>query len=629
MANIKNLKVNGTTYGINAHSADSATKLKTARSIALGTGATGTATNFDGSSNITIPVTSVKESYLDWGGKSISGSVSPVGASLSSEHSANRLAYLNPNALSFEYSDNGGSTWSTLSVSNDTKIGFVTTSGTFTVGNATPVTTNHRSRVTITAQNGTTGYVYTRPRKLLLNVSSPHGLSVLIETKTGATNASWNTVGTYSLSGWSGWNDIPLSFSTLGGSKGQTSNIWYMRLTFATTSVNSTYSDTKSSIIGMRLFGDTCWTKTSNMGETGHLYSYDTGQNARFPAKVIATSFEGNGASITSLNASNISSGTLSADRLATSGVTASSYGPSANTSPSHGGTFSVPYITVDNKGRVTAASTKTITLPAATDTKVTQTSVEASNYTYWRPLIIGNSASATEGFTPSSVTDQVITANTISCQPSSGTIRANVFKENGTTLSNKYAVKSHTHSVTAKGSISNTTAGGSVSSTFTGTAHNHTFTGSAVTSGKPDTTNVTTIYSITGVGSLPSASLSSGTLPSCSYTAPSHTYTAPSLSASVSNQCLTLTWSAGSHSFSAGSHSFSAGEFPALTFNAGSLPTRSSAISMPNTNHTHSVTASGTVANTTATGSVSSTFTGTAHNHTFTGSAVTSATES
>lgn len=52
---------------------------------------------------------------------------------------------------------------------------------------------------------------------------------------------------------------------------------------------------------------------------------------------------------------------------LANSGVTAGSYGPSANASPAHGKTFSVPYITVDAKGRVTAASTKTITMPAAT----------------------------------------------------------------------------------------------------------------------------------------------------------------------------------------------------------------------------------------------------------------------
>lgn len=78
-----------------------------------------------------------------------------------------------------------------------------------------------------------------------------------------------------------------------------------------------------------------------------------------------ATSFSGNGASLTNLNASNVSSGTLAKERLATSGVTAGSYGPSANASPVHGGTFSVPYVTVDTYGRVTSASTKTITMPS------------------------------------------------------------------------------------------------------------------------------------------------------------------------------------------------------------------------------------------------------------------------
>ena len=43
-----------------------------------------------------------------------------------------------------------------------------------------------------------------------------------------------------------------------------------------------------------------------------------------------------------------------------------------------------------------------------------------------------------------------------------------------------------HTHKVTASGSIGNTTAGGSVSSSFTANAHNHTFTGSEVTTGNP-----------------------------------------------------------------------------------------------------------------------------------------------
>jgi hypothetical protein len=80
---------------------------------------------------------------------------------------------------------------------------------------------------------------------------------------------------------------------------------------------------------------------------------------------------------------------------LANSGVTAGSYGPSEAVSPAHGGTFSVPYVTVDAKGRVTAASTITITLPADsnTDTLMTQ-NVSTTNSTY--PVLLCPTANAT-----------------------------------------------------------------------------------------------------------------------------------------------------------------------------------------------------------------------------------------
>ena len=208
--------------------------------------------------------------------------------------------------------------------------------------------------------------------------------------------------------------------------------------------------------------------------------------------------------------------------------------------------------------------------------------------------------------------------AGTVS-QPTFSGSAVNSGENTGTNFS--AAPGGHKHSVTAAGTVSQPTFTGTeatitISHTPAGTVSQPTFTGTAVTSGKPDTTNVTTVYSITGVGSLPSASLSAGT-------APSHTYTAPSLTASIANKCMTFSWSAGSHSFSAGT-------YPTLTFSAGSLPTRSSAISMPNTNHTHSVTAAGTVSQPTFTGSSVSGSTkytpaGTVSQPTFTGSAVNS----
>ena len=101
----------------------------------------------------------------------------------------------------------------------------------------------------------------------------------------------------------------------------------------------------------------------------------------RVIGKLYASAFSGNGAELTSLNASNVSSGTLSADRLATSGATAGSYGDSGSTrTVSNGDTFSIPYVTVDAKGRVTSASTKTMTLNAAGSNAVVLSSTEPTN---------------------------------------------------------------------------------------------------------------------------------------------------------------------------------------------------------------------------------------------------------
>lgn len=98
-----------------------------------------------------------------------------------------------------------------------------------------------------------------------------------------------------------------------------------------------------------------------------------------------------------------------------------------------------------------------------------------------------------------------------------------------------------------------------SVSGTPKGSVAAPVFTGSEVTTAV--TANTTTVYSITGVGS------------------------APSLSAAIANNCMTFTWS------------------------AGSVPSRSS-VTVPTSEHTHTVTAAGSNSAPTFTGS-NTTFTG------------------
>lgn len=132
----------------------------------------------------------------------------------------------------------------------------------------------------------------------------------------------------------------------------------------------------------------------------------------------------------TVLAAPNGSTGTatfraLVAADLPASGATAGSYGPSANASPAHSGTFSVPYLTVDAKGRVTAISTKTITLPASgnTDVNVTQSATTTTNY---RPILSGATNVGTSGTgLDATITSQAYVSNMLFVQPSTGRLYA------------------------------------------------------------------------------------------------------------------------------------------------------------------------------------------------------------
>lgn len=245
-------------------------------------------------------LTSRGEEYLEWGGPAKSGAVSPIGVAMSLEHSANRLAFINPDALTFEYSSDGGTTWTAYSYKGTEKTRFCTSYLGLSIGrpdeSTNLVANKSKTRITITGQTGTAGYVYTSLRKLLVNVSSATTLSMLLERRTGAnykSNGAWETIGTYNLTGWSGWNDIPLS-SHLGGGNTQTSNYWQMRMTITCTTV-STSNPKVGQVRGIRIFGENCWIPASTLAETGHLYSYNMDGHATFPGNVYAHGFYATG----------------------------------------------------------------------------------------------------------------------------------------------------------------------------------------------------------------------------------------------------------------------------------------------------------------------------------------------
>lgn len=324
----------GTDYLTPQGNAATATKLANKRTIALGTGATGTATGFDGSENITIPVTAVKEKYLSWGGKNIAGDIAPVDAGMSGIFGGVRSNFMNPAGIIVEYSTDSGATWIDYGATDIDKRALVSECvhmptlmlGKYT-GGATRVT--DQLRITI---DGVAGNVYFALKTLciLMTTGGASGCKCKVEHargKAGATslnNLSFVTDGTYDISGWGGWNSIPCSL-TYGGTRTRADNSNAIRLTF---SITTPYSrNQQCCIYRVLMLGTTCWTGASNQAKYGTVYQLDSNQNATFPAQVAATKFKG---ALT--NTIKINGKTYDGSAAVDAGVIGAAYGGSGKT---------------------------------------------------------------------------------------------------------------------------------------------------------------------------------------------------------------------------------------------------------------------------------------------------------
>lgn len=279
-----------------ATSAGSATKLETAKTINVSGGIAGTAKEFDGSKNISIPVREIYDSYTVWGGKNVTGNISAIDGAASNLHSANRFAFARPRGITVEYSRDGGTTWNSYTEATDevktTLISGVGLGTKLYIGGEESlgsVTLNDKLRITFNANDM---FVYTRLRKLLINITTngATGCYVDVEKAMNGSEATFVEVGSYSIGGWSGWNSIPMGF-VFGGSG--TNNAGILRLTFRMSALTESASN-RLAILDIYAIGDTYWSTPSTLARIGHLYDYDANKNATFPAKVTATSFVGN-----------------------------------------------------------------------------------------------------------------------------------------------------------------------------------------------------------------------------------------------------------------------------------------------------------------------------------------------
>lgn len=305
----------------NASTASSAAKLTTARTINVGNYATGTATGFDGSANITIPVNSLNTNALVE--PSIVKSSSKTSLPLVETLKGNKLALLPADQIIIEKTTDGGATWVDYGATDEQKrLLFVgNTSGPIIT---VPLLNNVKNvncgvRITFTAMKynvpaGTaetgkyaywnSSYVNSTERYCSLQAfyfwvgTNSDGLSCKCEKANGNASTTWTTVfnkdTTEAVTGWSGGDYIAFPDQVFGGGTTQTGQAWNWRLTFFTRNqsggITLSTSNTGSAqqinrILG---YGANGWVTPNNLFGIGHLYTWDTSANATFPASITA-----------------------------------------------------------------------------------------------------------------------------------------------------------------------------------------------------------------------------------------------------------------------------------------------------------------------------------------------------
>nr|DAY56008.1 MAG TPA: hypothetical protein [Caudoviricetes sp.] len=235
----------------------------------------------------------IYEANLEWGGRNISAGYSPIDGAMISSLGANRFAFGKAAGITVEYSEDAGETWVEYPLADSAKVRL------FSVGNnylyaggekSRPPSVDDMIRVTIDSDVFDT---YTALNKFVIELSTG-GNSGCYCTIDAALESSPTVFEVFAdkvpVSGWSGYNIINTrTFETYGNQPSRQYGI--IRLTFGCTEVNTKHKGL--AIIKIMGFGGFGWHTPSNMAQDGHLYSYNTSQEATFPASITAPNFIG------------------------------------------------------------------------------------------------------------------------------------------------------------------------------------------------------------------------------------------------------------------------------------------------------------------------------------------------
>lgn len=240
--------------------------------------------------SVKYATTAGSTSVLNW---STSAYLGPIEALLF--RPGNRFAGLPAAQITIEYSNNA-STYTSYGATDDQKRAFLTQFGaSFVLGKNTSYSTannNHRLRVTIDCKG--TASVYSELQRAIIYVSQNGGLNCYVIFSVSNDNSTYTTLGTYSISGWSGYNAIPLGIVADGRDTSSHSTNFYRYLRFEfkqTFAAQSNSSNCGLVVYGIEAFGGVAWNSPSIMARDGRPYTYSYTGATTFVSNVTAANF--------------------------------------------------------------------------------------------------------------------------------------------------------------------------------------------------------------------------------------------------------------------------------------------------------------------------------------------------
>ena len=247
------------------------------------------ATNF-ASSTHTHTVSSIgaanakhKHSTLDivrGGNENWAGNIGSTDRGMINTARSPKSAFLPANCITVEYSSDAGKTWEDYGLSEAQKrdLFAVARHNDVKLSKSSPVSTNDCVRITIEPLDR---YVSFDQLYIWFSIGS-HTCTLDLERSTIGAKDTFSFIRKdVPLNGWSGPNVINFPYGTFGGDVSQTSNYYKYRMTFKTTKLGN--STTQSPTINdIRFYGDNAWAIPNDMVKGDYPFSWDRDMNVNF-----------------------------------------------------------------------------------------------------------------------------------------------------------------------------------------------------------------------------------------------------------------------------------------------------------------------------------------------------------